>query len=100
MDDLTDLEITETELGLVLKIKVIPGSKSNQIRGQHDRRLKIAVTAAAEKGKANRAVVNFLAQKLGVSRSQLEILSGHTDSLKSLLVKKMDRAQFLCRLTD
>jgi len=38
------------------------------------------------KGKANKALVGFLARKLGVKNSQVEIISGHTTRLKRIKV--------------
>lgn len=93
------LEISETSAGTVVKLKVLPGSKKPELRGVIGGRLKVAVTAAPEKGKANKAVLILLAKHLGVSKSQLEIISGLTEPQKSLLVKNMDRLELESRLS-
>lgn len=47
---------------------------------------KVKVTAAPEKGKANRALLEFLAERLGVSKSRIRITSGETSQLKRIRV--------------
>lgn len=62
---------------LYLKIKAIPGAPKTEIKTEMaDGTLKIAVAAAPEKGKANIALIDFLAEEFGVPRSQVKIISG------------------------
>ena len=49
--------------------------------------LKISVVSVPEKGKANKALIEFLAQKLGVAKSLMTIVSGQTDRFKKILLK-------------
>lgn len=49
--------------------------------------LKISVISVPEKGKANKALIEFLAQKLGVAKSLMTIVSGQTDRFKKILLK-------------
>ena len=44
------------------------------------------IAAAPEKGKANRALLDFLAQHLGVAKSRIHIVSGETSQLKRIHV--------------
>ncbi len=48
--------------------------------------MKIKINAPPAKGKANKALVHFLARKLGVKNSGVEIISGHTTRLKRIKV--------------
>ena len=66
-----------------LQLKVIPKSSRNRVVGWVGDRLKIQVTAAPERGKANAAVVEVLAAALGLSRSQVRIVAGETTPLKT-----------------
>jgi hypothetical protein len=66
-----------------LQLKVIPKSSRNRIVGWLGDRLKVQVTAAPERGKANDAVVELLASVLGLSRSQVRIVAGETSPLKT-----------------
>jgi hypothetical protein len=47
---------------------------------------KVKVAAAPEKGKANRALCAFLAEKLGVAKSKVHIVAGETSQLKRIRV--------------
>lgn len=73
--------------GALLHLHVKPKASRSGVIGVHDDRLKVAVTAAPERGKANAAVVDVIAKELGLRRSQLSILAGETSALKSLLIR-------------
>jgi len=71
--------------GSLILIKLVPSAKHDQIVGLHDDRLKITLTAPPVDGKANKAIVEFLAKKLGISKSLLEITAGKTSRRKTIL---------------
>ena len=73
-----------------LKVKVVPGSSRDQIVGWLGDALKIKVTAPPEKGKANEAVIDLLAEALGVSSDDIEIVSGHSSPSKIVAITGMD----------
>ncbi len=75
--------------GHVLPVLVSAGASRNELRGEHDGRMKVSLTAPPEKGKANRALCEFLAGRLGINRSQVKILSGHTSRRKEVLVERV-----------
>ena len=81
------LTITPTADGLRLPVKAKPGARKDEIRGIHDGRLVVAVTAAPEKGRANQAIIRLLARQLRIAKSNLVIVSGETASSKTLLVQ-------------
>lgn len=67
----------------VYKIKVIVGAPKNEIRGcLTDGTMKVAISAAPEKGKANLALKKFLAGEFKVKKEQIEIISGETSRAK------------------
>jgi uncharacterized protein (TIGR00251 family) len=74
------------EDGVEFDLKVVPGSSRERIAGEYDGRLKVAVTLPAEGGKANRAVVRLLAERLGRARREVEIVSGHGSPFKRVRV--------------
>jgi hypothetical protein len=49
--------------------------------------LKVYVTAIAEKGLANKAIINLLSKRLGVAKSLIEIVSGEKDRHKRLAIQ-------------
>ncbi len=50
--------------GVVLLVRAQPGARENAIRGVQNGVLKVAVTQVAEKGKANKAIVELLCRSL------------------------------------
>jgi len=72
--------------GVELSIYVQPKAKRVGIVGEHGQRIKVAVSAPPEGGKANAAVVKLLASALGVSRGQVELIRGTTSRSKDLRV--------------
>ncbi|MCA9199783.1 MAG: DUF167 domain-containing protein, partial [Planctomycetales bacterium] len=55
--------------GILLSVKAQPGSRQDAIKGWQDGALKVAVTQVAEKGKANRAIMQVLAKQLKLRKS-------------------------------
>ena len=80
------VDITESEDGVVLTVKVVPGSSRTTIAGELDGMVKIKVSAAPEKGKANQCLVEFLAGRLGVKKKSVSIVSGHTSPIKKIQI--------------
>ena len=77
------------EGGIELWIKVVPGASRSEIAGVLGDRLKVRVAAAAEGGKANRAVVQVLREWLGVRGVQ--IVSGSSSPEKTVRVAGLTR---------
>ncbi|OHC14755.1 MAG: hypothetical protein A3K50_10640 [Planctomycetes bacterium RIFOXYD12_FULL_42_12] len=81
------LDIVTTNSGIILSIRTQPGSSKNRIIGEYGGRLKLAVTAAPEKGRANKAVIELLADTLHISESSIHIISGESSRDKRLMIK-------------
>jgi uncharacterized protein len=56
---------------------VSPGSRRAGIAGRHGDAWKVRVTAPAENGRANAAVVRLLAERLGIPRTRVNVVSGN-----------------------
>ena len=54
------LHLTETSEGVLVPVLAKPGAKANKIVGVHNGRVRVAVSAAPEKGKANDAIAAVL----------------------------------------
>ncbi len=89
----TVLDLKQTKAGVLLPIKAQPKARSNSINGVHNGRLKISVTEAADRGKANAAIIKLLSKSLGLSRGEIEIVSGQTAQLKVLLIHNLEIAE-------
>ena len=78
------LKIMKTATGAMFRVRVQPGASKNEIVGVQQDALKIRISAPPVEGKANRALVQFLAEQLTVKRSQVEILNGHATRRKTI----------------
>jgi uncharacterized protein len=58
-------------------VRVIPGAARTEIRGVYGDRLKVAVNAAPEGGKANARLVQALATWLDLRMDEVTVQSGH-----------------------
>ncbi len=80
------MQVSEGKGGCIFRVRVLPRSRRDEVTGLHGDALKIRLTAPPVRGKANRALREFLADKLGVSTSDVEILTGHTSRQKRVRV--------------
>jgi len=80
------IDIEPTTDGVLLPVRAQAGARKNGVVGVHDGRLKVAVTQAPEKGKANGAIKKVLAVSLGLKESQVELVAGPTSSQKKFRV--------------
>jgi len=71
---------------------VQPGAARTQVCGLHDGRLKVRVAARATDGRANAALVEFIAAGLGVAKRDVLIEAGTTSRRKRLQVIGATRA--------
>ena len=69
-------------------------SSKDQIVGLHNGRLKIKISVPPVDGKANQALIEFIAKTFGVSKSKVEILKGHTSKLKTLKISGIDQKSY------
>lgn len=76
----------ETDQGVIIEIKVTPKSRENKIIGFEEGVLKIRLTAAPEKGEANRALIRFLAKALDIPQRDIILLKGETSRQKQLCI--------------
>lgn len=76
----------ETPEGIELLVRVVPGARHTKVDGLIEDRLKIRLQAPPVGGKANKALILFLAKRLGVSRSHVQLVHGDTSRTKTLLI--------------
>lgn len=72
--------------GVVLTLHIQPGAKKTEVAGLHGDALKIRLAAPPVDGKANEALVAFVAKTLGVPKANVELVSGQTSRAKRLRV--------------
>ena len=71
---------------LLLKIIVQPKASKNEITGLHNDALKLRLTTPPIEGRANKAVIAFLAKRLHLPKSSISIKSGLQNRNKQLLI--------------
>ena len=81
------IDLQDHAEGVVIPIRANAGAKRNEIGGEHDGLLRISVTQAPEKGKANQAIIELLSKRLNCSKSACELISGETSPRKRILVR-------------
>jgi uncharacterized protein (TIGR00251 family) len=74
------------QVNTVIRIKLLPKSSRNQVVGREGDHFKVKVTAPPVEGRANKALIDLLAKKLGVPKSHIEIISGKSSRLKSIRI--------------
>ncbi len=68
--------------GVRLAVQITPNAKKTEVIGVQDDALKIKLQAQPIEGKANEALINYLAKALSVPRSAVTITHGHTNKRK------------------
>jgi uncharacterized protein (TIGR00251 family) len=83
-----------------IRIRVIPRAAREEITGERGESITIKLTAAPVKGAANKALLQFLSKRLGVSRSDISIIGGETSRDKRLRVEGLDEATVRGKLLE
>ncbi len=100
LKDIQNIDVRDVDGGTVIPVKVVPGSSRDRIVGALGDCLKIATSAPAEKGKANKAVAAILAKAMGVSKKDVTLISGPTNPRKEFLIVGMSWEQVQQRLEN
>ncbi len=79
---------TETEQGIRLTLHIQPGAKQTRIVGLYGEALKISLAAPPVDGKANQALLRFLAEELAIPMRSLCLSSGETSRRKVVVIQQ------------
>ena len=89
--------IRQTKDGVTLAVRAQPGAKKTAVVGVRGEgaaaQVKIAVQAPPIEGRANEALVNFLAATFGIPRATVELLSGQLSRSKVFLLRSVTEEQ-------
>lgn len=83
-----------------VRLRVAPGARQSALLGRHGEAWKVRIAAAPERGKANAALVQFLASVLDLPRDQIRIVGGHGRRDKLIEVVGQTQAQLELRFTE
>ncbi|ACV61974.1 protein of unknown function DUF167 [Desulfofarcimen acetoxidans DSM 771] len=92
------LDIRSVQNGVVFKVRVQPRASKDQVAGLWEDAVKIRLTAPPVEGEANRALCDFLAKHLGVTRAQVDLVTGQTGRNKLVRVSGITAESVLQRL--
>ncbi len=81
-----------------LAVKVVPKASRDGVAGWLGDALKVCVTAPPERGKANAAVAQVVADALGVPRDRVRVIAGHTSPRKVVEIDGVEEADVRARL--
>ncbi len=95
---MSELRITTGVGGITFPVRAAPRAKRNAVAGVTGDALKVCVTAPPEDGRANDAIIEVLADWLGVKRRQVEIISGASNRNKVVRITGITAKQAQARL--
>jgi uncharacterized protein (TIGR00251 family) len=72
--------------GVLLQLSVMPNAKRTEVDGLHDGALRVRLAAPPIDGRANEALVAWLAKALGVPRRDVELLRGESGRRKQVAI--------------
>jgi uncharacterized protein (TIGR00251 family) len=78
--------LTVAGADVVLNLHIQPGAKKTEVVGLHGEALKVRLAAPPVDGKANEALVAFLAETLGVAKARVCFVSGASSRAKRLRI--------------
>lgn len=76
--------------GTIIELEVTPGSRTIKVPSGYNpwrKRIEVRLTEAAQKGKANQQLMGELSKVLGLSSSDITLVSGHTSHKKTVHIK-------------
>ena len=85
--------------GATLSLHIQPGAKKSECAGLHGEALKIRLAAPPVDGKANEALLRFLAQRLAIPRQQISLKSGQTSRQKVIEIESVTAERLATLLT-
>ena len=80
------LNLTEKGGSLIFTVRVIPRASKTEIVGGYDGAVKVRLSSPPVDGAANEELIKLFAKRLGVARSDIEILSGHMSKTKQIRI--------------
>ena len=75
-----------------INVRVQPRASRNRVNGYRDGVLRVSVTAPPQDGRANAALLELLADVLGIAKSRLSIVRGHSSRDKVVAVDGLSAA--------
>lgn len=81
------VDYSEKDGALIFSVRVVPRASRSEIIGEHNGALRIRLAAPPVDGAANEELIRTLAEAFAVSRSAVEVISGHSSRSKRIGIK-------------
>jgi uncharacterized protein (TIGR00251 family) len=81
-----------------LKLRIVPNAKRDEVVGEYGEAVRLKIAAPAVEGKANEALLEFVAEKIGVHRRDITLISGEKSRDKVVEIANLDAAEARARL--
>lgn len=88
------INVTESEKSIQFTVRVIPRASRSEIVGEHDGALKVKLASPPVDGAANAELIKLFAKQFGVSKSDIEIVSGETSKNKRIKIVNLSKSKF------
>ena len=72
--------------GVLLRLSVMPNAKRTEVDGLHDGALRVRLAAPPVDGRANDALIAWLAKSMGVPKRDVEVLRGESSRRKQVAI--------------
>ena len=82
----------------ILRVHVVPNAKTDRVVGEHGGAVKIKLRALPVEGKANSALIGFLADELNISRRAIVLEHGQQSRDKMIRITDLSEKEVLRRL--
>jgi uncharacterized protein len=89
------LEIRSIDGGIEVRLHILPRARQNRIVGIHNKALKVKIIAPPVDDAANRAIIEYFADLLGLPKSNARIASGLKSKEKALQIKGISLQSFI-----
>lgn len=89
------LEFSEKNGAIIFTARVVPRASKSEIIGEYDGGLKVRLSAPPVDGAANAELIKLLSKKFGVSKRDVEIISGETAKIKQIKIENLNSEMFL-----
>ncbi len=93
------LDIRSNGQAVTLSVYVQPRASANHLVGLQGDALKIRLTSPPVEGAANKALIEFMAQYLGLAKSRIQVLKGGHSRQKLLRIEGISVEQFMEKIT-
>lgn len=85
---------------VILDLHIQPGARKTEVAGPHGDALKVRLAAPPVDGKANAALLAFIAEKIGVGRTAVKLVSGQASRVKRVRIAGVANVCVLAALSS